>query len=85
LVEEYGGTKKSASWSGTDPVGVGGVEAEVTAFVKALEPTLDDKVLALVATREGNPEVSLAGVHSGGLVSNDEVLDTCEKEFGESM
>ena len=40
-----------------------------------LESTLNDKFLALVATGEGNLEVSLAGVHSGGLVGDDEVLD----------
>jgi len=84
LEEEYGGIQNTASRAGTDPVHVGTVETELIAFVKALETAVDDKVLALVASREGDLKASLTGVHSGGLVGDDEVLDICSEELGES-
>ena len=73
-VEEYGGIKGSTSCTRTDPVSVGGSPAEDSALVVALETAVDDKVLALVSTGEGDLEVSLAGVHSRGRFGDDEVL-----------
>ena len=84
LEEEHGGIQNTANRAGTDPVHVGGVETEEGAVVIALETAVDDKVLTLVATGEGDLEASLTGIDSGGLVSDDEVLDTCLELLGES-
>ena len=84
LVEEYGGIENTARRAGTDPVSVGSIEAKIVAFVKALETAVDHKVLALVAAGEGDLKVSLAGIHSGGFIGDDEVLDMCSEELGES-
>jgi len=81
LVEEYGGILESTGWTGTDPVSVGGGIAEVVAIGIALETTVDDIVLALVATGESDMEVSLAGIHSGGHVRDDEILFKCDQEL----
>jgi hypothetical protein len=81
LEEEYGGIEKTASRAGTNPINVGTFEAKETALVKALETTVDHKVLALVATGEGDLKASLAGVHSGGRIGDDKVLDTCSEEL----
>jgi len=84
LEEEYGSIENTASRAGTDPINVGSVEAKLIAFVKALETAVDHKVLALVATGEGDLKASLTGVHSGGCVGDDKVLDTCSEELGGS-
>jgi hypothetical protein len=84
LVVEYGGIKTSARWARTDPVSVGGGEAEVTARVIALEATVNDIVNALVSTGEGHLEVSLAGVRGARCVGDDEVLENCKRKFGDS-
>lgn len=75
LEEENGGIKLASFGAGTDPVRRLGVEAEVITFCEPFEATIDDEVLALVATRESYFEIALAGIDGGGFVSDEEVLD----------
>jgi len=73
LEEEDGSIEGTAGGGGTDPVGRGGVEAEVSALSERLEASVDGKVVTLVATGEGDLEITLAGVDGSGSICNDEV------------
>jgi hypothetical protein len=84
-IVEYKGIPKSTRCARADPVSVRLGEAEASTAWVALETAVDDIVDAPVSAGVGDFEVSLASIRSSGGVGDDEVLDRCEQEFGESI
>ena len=75
--EEKNSSVISATWGAcTDPSAVGIGEAEVVALLEILEPTVDDCVDALVATRFGDKQASLTIIVCGRSVGRNKVLHT---------
>lgn len=73
--EEKDGGVLGPTWSGgADPVGVRFGEAEGGAGSVTLEATIDNEVLALVATRLCYFETMGAGCGGGGCISGDVIL-----------